>query len=187
LPLDDKPADLDALRKARLNHLEAPPDERRKKMKYIGETVTREPARKIDIEQVRKASAPKRRRQEADPERKHRHRKARPPEEDGGAYQSVYQTSDDRRASKKKEGIAKETDAVEIEDRSARAEHLSGSARQATTRKSKTRDALGQPESVAARERRTPQRRQSEPVRRINNVRRNSYGIDECQPVESQR
>ena len=38
-PPPDNPSDVDALRKARLEYLEKPLEERRKKMRYVGEIV----------------------------------------------------------------------------------------------------------------------------------------------------
>ena len=93
-PLDDKPSDLEALRKARLNHISTLAEGQRKKMKYIGETITREPARKADVEYVRKVSGAKRRRKRTDAEGKPRRRKIRVEEADAGEYQSVYQRHD---------------------------------------------------------------------------------------------
>lgn len=186
---EDKPSDLEALRKARLDHINTPADEQ-KKMKYIGETITREPANKADLHHVRKVSATKRRRKGIESERKHRQRKVRATEAESGEYQPVYET---RHRERDVEPISVEAEEKETDDIGH------GSDVQPTTppepsqrpveRRSKTGDAQrpGGRDGIVKKQRQTSRRRQSEPIERIHHIHRNSPGIDDCQPALIQR
>jgi hypothetical protein len=190
LPPDDKPSDLEALRKARLEYINTPADERKKKkMKYIGETIRREPARIADVQHVRKVSESKRRRKTTEPERKHRQRKIRVAESEASEYQSVYKRRDSEQDIKPgdAEMVEKETDGVSRSD--GQAEEPSDTVRRTEARRSKPgsgRRPTGQDDTVG-KERQTSRRRQSEPTERVRHVRRNSYGIDELQPAPTDR
>lgn len=187
-PPNDKPADLEALRKARLEYINTSVDERKKKMKYVGETIVREPAQKADIQHVRKVSGSNRRRK-GDPERKHRERKVSVTEAEIGEYQSVYE----RRSRKKDveprivEEEDKDTDKVDRSD--AQLSTPPEPIQPSMGRRSKTGDAQrpSRKDGPVDKRRQTPRRRQSEPVEGTHHVRRNSYGIDVGQPASIPR
>src|SRR5271170_4046114 len=156
-PPPENPSDTDALRKARLEYLEKPPEERRKKMKYVGEIVAKEPATRKYVETVKKPSEV-RRRHKADT--KHSHPKVRvtvrrikEPDEDEFVYRRAPETEANKNNDPKTQG-AEPVAAV----------------------RSKTRRKLSVDDKQEPEEARRPQRRQSEPLRR-----RNSYGTDDCQ------
>jgi hypothetical protein len=188
-PPNDKPPDLEALRTARLDYINTPAEERRKKMKYVGETIIREAARSTDIEHVRKVSASKRRRKASDPVRKHRQRKARDNEGDTPEYQSVYQKSHRKQdVQPMRADVEKgETDDSDCSD--AKRRKVREPTRRAAERPSKTGHSQQPSEqaSVTEKERHISGRRQSEPTKRIQHVRRNSYGIDERQSASIHR
>ncbi len=181
-PPKDKPSDLEALRKARLEYIDTPAEERRKKMKYVGETITRQPAKKADVQHVRKASGSKRRRKGADPERRHRKRKVRATEAEAGEYQSVYQKRNhEEDVASRRVGVKeKESDNGSRSD--VDVEAPAESIPRTMERRSETGN-FRRPsrQDVNVEKQRQPsRRRQSEPTERIQHARRNSYGIDEC-------
>lgn len=187
-PPDDKPADLEALRKARLDYIDIPADERKQKMKYVGETIIREPATKADIQHVHRTSEPKRRRQVNDRTGKRRQHRTRVAESDTSRYQSVYQRhrlEDDVEPRR----IDEEDDTDEGDQNGADAKGPSEPTQRTKRRRSKTGGhAQGTSEqSVPVEKRRhTSRRRQSEPIDRTRVVRGNSYD-NECQPVSRER
>ena len=170
-PLSQNPPDLDGLRKARLEHLDVPPEKRRKKMRYIGEVVERVEAMPVSKKMVEYPSNPsggKRRRKASGLRRERRHdtvalptRKADGSDED----EYVYRKNDNTTASNPRETPAKPS---AVEDGESE-----------RPKRARTKRATHATEKVVREERPTPQRRQSEPVRRGN-----SYGIDECMVAE---
>jgi hypothetical protein len=163
----ENPSDIDAQRKAQLEYLEKPPEERQKKMRYVGEIVTKAPATRKDVETVKKASYVRRRHKATTADSKHSHRRARVTVRginvaDEGNF--VYHQAPDAEADDEKQaqtGIAE----VVADERDAPA-------------RSKTRRKASVDDKQAREERRKPPRRQSEPLRR-----RNSHSIDDCAPV----
>jgi hypothetical protein len=190
-PPSDKPPDLEALRKARLDYINIPAEERPKKMRYVGETITREPANKADLQHVRKVSGTRRRRKRIDPERKHHHRKNRIDEVEDGEYQSVYGRHDRQQdiESKKVDVDEHETDGVSNSDAHSNSNEASDPTQNSNAGCSKisTPGPDRRQDGVVERRRQTSRRRQSEPVKRIHHSRRNSYGIDECPLPSMQR
>jgi hypothetical protein len=166
-PPPKNPSDIDALRKAQLEYLDKPPEERRKKMRYIGEIVAKAPATRKDVETVKKASDVRRRRKATTADSKHSHRRVRVTvrtidEHDEAEF--VYRQPPDAEGDEENEsktGIAERV-----------ADERSPPARSKSRRKASVDD------KQEREERRKPQRRQSEPL-----WRRNSYGIDECTSV----
>lgn len=159
-PPPENPSDTDALRKARLAYLEKPPEERRKKMKYVGEIVAKEPVTRKYVETVKKTSEVRRRHKATKADTKHSHPKARvtvrrikEPDEDEFVYRRAPETEADNNDDPKTQG-----------------------AEPVAPVRSKTRRKLSVDDKQDPEEGRRPQRRQSEPLRR-----RNSYGTDECQ------
>ena len=164
-PPPENLSDTEALRKAQLEYLEKPPEERRKKMKYVGEIVTKEPVTRKYVETVKKASEVRRRHKSTTADTKRSHPKARVTvrrvkEPDEGKF--VYP-----RASK--------TEADNNNDPKTQGAEVSSVERVAPVR-SRTRRKLSVDDKQEPEEGRRPQRRQSEPLRR-----RNSYGTEECQ------
>lgn len=166
-PPPENPSDIDALRKARPDYLEKPPEERRKKMRYVGEIVTKAPATRKDVETVKKASDVRRRRKATTADSKHSHRKVRVAmrgTDDADEGEFVYRKAPDAEADDEKQS---QTGIVELV-----ADERDAPARSKTRRKASVDD------KQAREERRKPQRRQSEPLRRLS-----SHGIDDCAPV----
>ena len=164
----DRPATLDALRKARLKHLSQTPADRRRKMKmsYVGEVVLKAPAMKEEVRYVRRVSDPRKRHKPADPDRKHRHHKIRVSErkaEHSDKEQYVYKTRAD---TKTKNESRKSEAATLVEDKTRE--------RPRPTTRSISSVKLDRDRE----ERRIPRRRQTEPTKRLH-----SYGIDDCEPV----
>ena len=188
-PPDDKPTDLEALRKARLAYIKTPAEERSKKMKYVGETITREPAKKADPQHVRKVSGTRRRRKRSDTEGKHHHRKNRVDERDAGGYQSVYQRHIRQQDVESTTVDVEENETEEVNNSDAQSNQASDTTQKGKARCSKPNTPLPKRrENVdAERSRKSFRRRQSEPIKRINHARRNSYGIDECPPPSMRR
>jgi hypothetical protein len=162
-PPPDNPSDADALRKKRLEYLEKPLEERRKKMRYVGEIVAKEPATRKDAETVKKASEVRRRYKATTADTKHGHHKVRVTvrkikELDEGEF--VYPR-------------APETEADNDDDpKTPGAE--AASVKSVAPVRSKTRRKLSVDDKQELEEGRRPQRRQSEPLRR-----RNSNGLDD--------
>ena len=154
------PPDIETLRRARLDHLDKSPDERRTNMKYVGEVVTTSPATKEDIKRVKKISERKRRHKATDTDRKHRPRKVRVAEsrmDDDDESEYVYRRTED----------------VGTND-AANSKTLVSSAATAVPRRTQTGRTAARRIEKDQEQRRTPQRRQTEPVRR-----RNSFEINE--------
>ena len=167
-PPPENPSDIDALRKARLEYLGTPPEGRRKKMKYVGEIVAKAPATRKDVETVKKASEVRRRHKATTAERKHSHRRARvsvrrADELDEGEF--VYRQAPDTKSEVDSDSKTRTAEVV--------ADERDAPARSKTWRKASVDD------KREREERRRPQRRQSEPLRR-----RNSYGVTECGSVQ---
>ena len=181
-PPDDKPSDLEALRKARLDYISTPVEDRPRKMRYVGETTTREPAKKADLQHVRKVSGTRRRRRRTDSERKHHHRQNRVDELDTREYESVYDRHDRQRdiELQKVDVEGDETDGVDKSD--AQSNEVPE-----TSQNKKASHPDRQQDRAVEKQKQTSRRRQSEPVKRMYHSRRNSYGIDECPPPSLQR
>jgi hypothetical protein len=161
-PPPDNPSDVDALRKARLEYLEKPLEERRKKMRYVGEIVAKEPATRKDAETVKKASEVRRRHKATTAGTKRSHskvrvtvRKTKEPDEGEFVYHRAPETEADN-----------ETPGAEV-----------ASVKPVAPARSKTRRKPSVDDKQELEERRRPQRRQSEPL-----WRRNSNGMDKCAP-----
>lgn len=186
-PPDDRPPDIEALRKARLNYINAPADGQRTKMKYIGETITREAAKREDIKLVRKVSGPSRRRKAVDPEPKHRQRKVRLSEVEPGEYQSVYERRhqepdiDSGRAESERKPY-------ELDDSDAHIQTATQPLRPAVERRSKTGSAQrpSQRDSTVGKHGQIP-RRKSEPIEPVRRIRCTSSDADGSQPASTQR
>jgi hypothetical protein len=181
-PANEKPADLEALRKARLDYISTLTEDKPKKMRYVGETITREPVKAQDVRHVHKVSGSKRRRRVVDPGRKHGKRKVRDVEAEAGAYTSVY-TSRQR----EQEVRSRQDDVVGSEpDDSDRSDAHSKASSEPIKRSMARRPKTGmqrpsEQDAPVEKQGQTYRRRQSEPIERTHHVRRNSYGIDECQ------
>lgn len=189
-PPIEKPPDLEALRKARLDYINTAADEPKKKMKYIGETITREPARKVDVDHVRKASGSKRRRKSDDPLHRHRQRKVRASEVATGGYQSVYERRSPEQDVESKTSEPEEQEVVKLDRQEGPEVTPSDSILPTVRRRSKRGDEgkeVEREDSGIDKQRRTTRRRQTVPTDRVRHVRRNSYGIDECEAVLSHR
>jgi hypothetical protein len=165
-PPPENPSDADALRKARLEHLEKPLEERRKKMKYVGEIVTKEPVTRKYVETVKKASEVRRRHKATTADTKRSHpkvrvtvRKIKKPDEGEFVYRRAPETEADNDNDPKTQdaGVTPVEPVAPV--------------------RSKTRRKLSVDDKQEPEEGRRPQRRQSEPLRR-----RNSHGTDECAP-----
>jgi hypothetical protein len=170
-PPPENPSDVNALRKARLEHLDKPPEERRQKMKYVGEIVAKSPATRKDVELVQKASEVRRRRKITTAGSKHSHRKVRvavPKITEPNESEFVYPRARDTEADDDNE--LKTPLAEDVPDERHAPE------RSKTQRKTAVEEKREQGER---QERRRPQRRQSEPLRR-----RNSHGVDDCASVQ---
>ncbi len=156
----ENPADLHALRKARLEYLVKPPEERRRTMKYLGEVVGKVTVTKRDADVVRKAPEI-RKRHKTTSVRKHSQKKDRAavPRADEGDAEHVYRQKADVKSNP---GDTSETEIASV------VKDAHEPLRRAKTRSSVVTDDRGQRE-----ERRPLPRRQSEPLRR-----RNSDGID---------
>jgi IBR domain, a half RING-finger domain len=180
---NEKPADLEALRKARLDYISTLEEDRPKKMRYVGETITREAVKVQDVRHVHRVSASKRRRKVVDPARKHGKRKVRHVEPEAGGYKSVY-TSRQREQevrSRQDDGVASEPD---DSDRTyAHSKASSEPVQRSVRRRAKTGTQRPgkQQDAPVEKQGKMSQKRQSEPNERVHHVRRNSYGIDECQ------
>jgi hypothetical protein len=180
-PPEDKPSDLEALRKARLNYINTPADERRKKMKYVGEIITREPAKKADVQHVRKASGSKRRRRATGSERKHRQHRVKVADADAGGYQSVYGRHSPEHNGESQRLDVEGTETDDLGNRDAQVQRPSERLQRTKRRRAKTGVARGSDgQDVTAEKQRQPaRRRKSEPIERIQHVRHNLYGIEE--------
>lgn len=183
-PPDDKPPDLEALRKAPLNHIGTRAEEPRKKMRYIGETITRQPVRRSDIEHTRRVSGARRRRKRSDGEAKPHRRKKRVDKADGGEYQSVYEGHDLQGSRGLKGTDVNLEEAESVDDSDAQSNSPSDMTPPKAERSKNT--SPGHRANVVIRTN-TSTRRQSEPIKRIHQVRRNSYGIDECPSISMPR
>ena len=73
----DNLSDTDAPRKARLVYVEKPVEKRRKKMRYVGEIVTRELTTRKDVGTVKKASEVRKRPKATMADTRHSHPKVR--------------------------------------------------------------------------------------------------------------
>jgi hypothetical protein len=181
-PANEKPADLEALRRARLEYISTLAEDRPKKMRYVGETITREPVKAQEVRHAHRVSGSKRRRKVIDPGRKHGKRKVRDAEPETGGYTSVYE----RRLREQEVGSRQDDVGGSEPDDSDRSDAYSKASsepvQRSTGRRSKT--GLQRPseqEAPVEKQRQTYRRRQSEPIERTHQVHRNSYGIDECQ------
>lgn len=177
----DNPSDLQALRKARLDYINTPTDERRERMKYVGETVIREPVRKADDRDVNRVSGSKRRRRVTDPESKHRHRKVRFPHSDAAGYQSVY---GERRVEKDDDHSEVEPGGEETDDIDQRSASTRTSSEETPLprirRSEKVKTPIPREPHVTHKGKtHTSQRRCSEPIERLQRARRKSYANDE--------
>lgn len=150
-PLEN-PADVDALRRARLEYLEKAPEERRKRMKYIGEIVEKVPVARKVVGNVPK-QPDVRRRHKTTAESKHTLQEARVPEarKDLGEEEFVYRQQVNVKSS-----------------RSETATQVSGLSRRPTTRRKTINNDRSKEE-----DRKQLPRRQSEPLRV-----RDDYDID---------
>ena len=165
-PPPENPSNVDALRKARLEALHKRPEERRKKMKYIGEIVAKTPATKKDVEILKKASEVRRRHKATRVDRNHSHHKRRVnvPRSDGlDKEQFVYRQAPDTETNVEENSQTGSAEAV--------ADGRDASARPKTRCKASVDD-------EHEREEIRRFQRQSEPSRH-----RNLYGIDECASV----
>ncbi|KAF7504037.1 hypothetical protein GJ744_002866 [Endocarpon pusillum] len=188
-PADAKPADLEALRRARLDYIDTSAGNRTEKMKYVGETTTREAVKANDVRHVRQTSAVKRRRKVVDSDRKHVRRKVRNDQAEAGDYQPVYDDcSRELDIEARKDDVeGKESDGDEHTDVQIKAP--SQSRRQTIDRCTKggnTRRFGGQ-DAAVEKQRETCRRRQSEPIGSTHHAPRNSCGIDERKPAPSER
>ena len=158
-PLEN-PTDLYALRKARLEYLDKPREERRKTMKYVGEVVDKVPVTKRNADGLRKVSDV-RKRHKAASVRKHSHQKERAtvPRADEEEDEYVYRPNADVKSNDEDTSKAGIESVVE--------DGLDPSPRAKSRRKAVADD------RNRREERRPLPRRQTEPVRR-----RNSYGLD---------
>ena len=168
--LPENPSDIDALRKARLEYLDKRPEERRKKMKYVGETVAKTTAVRKDVESERKASETRRRHKATTAESQHSHRKTRV---------TVRRSDDQDREDQFVYRQAQVTETTVEDDSKTRSAETVAAERDAPPRP-KTRRKASVDNKQEREERRRPQRRQSEPSRR-----RNSYSIDnDCASIQ---
>src|SRR5271170_3134956 len=107
-PPPENPSDADALRKVRLEYLEKPPEERRKKMKYVGEIVAKEPVTRKYVETVKKASEVRRRHRATTANTKHSHpkvvRRIKEPDEGKFVYRRAPKTEADNNNDPKTQG-----------------------------------------------------------------------------------
>jgi hypothetical protein len=165
-PLEN-PSDIDALRKARLEYLEKPPEEGRKKMRYVGEIVAKASVTRKDVVTVKKATNVRRRHKATTGDSKHSHRNVRvtvrtikEPDEREFVYHQAPETEAN-------EDLESKTEISE-----AAADEGDVAAPSKTPRK------VSFDNKKEREERRRPQRRQSEPL-----WRRNFDGKDECTPV----
>ena|SRR2546421_8704270 len=163
-PTPETPSDVDAQRKAQLEY-KLP--ESRRKMKYVGEIVTKAPASRRDLETIAKASGVRRRSKATRRDSNHGHRgvpvdvrKIDVPDESEFVYAQAAKTRED----------------VDI-DSKTRTPEVVADSRDAPAR-SRTRRKASADDNRGREERRRLPRRQSEPVQR-----RNSYDVDECAPV----
>ena len=166
------PRDLQALRTARLAYLSIPWQQRQRRMKYVGEVVEKASVRRKESESLKKSSAPRRRHKATESGKKHSHPRPRSPEQndedtdqDGDDF--VYPRVPERKSSRGAEDsttVVSSTTTVKPE-----------SPRRSRAQRSSTVERKVIREKTIKEERRTPRRRQSDPVKR-----RNSYGIDEC-------
>ena len=176
LPPDGPPPDLEAVRKARLEYLDNPADE--SKMRYVGETVTKEHHTRPDVQSVRKVVGHKPRRLASDPERIQGTRRVRTAAPESKEYESVYKRHEStaRTSSGRSHKLQYEdeyTDSESYDDESratARRDELRGPrvnhSRRASGRSSTSRTLV--PAS---------QRRQSEPVNLLGPFRRSSDDV----------
>ena len=180
---DDKPADLEALRRARLDYIDTPAEHKARKMKYVG----RAPVKDQVVQHVHKVSGSQRRPKVIDPDRKHRQRKVRDSETKTAEHQSVYGRI---RRERNIESISVDVDGKDEGDISdAQVKTPSDSVRPRMRSRSKTAN-TNQPgghDIAVGKQRQNYRRRQSEPIERTHHGRRNSYGIDECQPASLHR
>lgn len=190
-PADDKPADLEALRRARLDYIDTSAGNRTKKMKYVGETTTREAVKAVDVRHGRQTSAVKRRRKVIDSERKHVRRKVRNDEAEAGDYQPVYEDCSREKDIEAREDDVEGKESDEDEHSDVQDMAPPQSKRQTIDRRTKggnTRRFGEQDVAVEVdKQRETCRRRQSEPIGPTPHAPRNSYGIDERKPASSER
>lgn len=151
-----RPQTVDDLRDARLAYLAQSPEERREKMKYIGQIVKTEPTTRPDTRSRRTSTVPNPRRPETKRRRSQPSRVRAEADSDSDDY--VYG---------RPERVAEEDDHEGPSKIPATRETL-------TPRRSQTRRTTSNHVSKPVEERRTTPRRKTEPVRR-----RNSFGIDE--------
>ena len=166
-PPPENPPNIDALRKARLEALEKRPEERRKKMKYIGEIVAKTPATRKDVEILKKASEVRRRHKATRVDSNHSHHTRRVNvlrSADLDEEQFVYRRAQD-------------TETNVEENSQTRSAEVVADERDAPARPKIRREASVDDEHERE-ERRRPQRRQSESSRH-----RTLYGIDDCASV----
>ena len=188
-PADDKPVDLEALRRARLDHIDIPAGNRTKKMKYVGETTTREAVKVEDVRHVRQTSAVKRRRKVIDSERKHVRRKVRNDEAETGDYQPVYENCSKEQDIEARKDDVEEKESDEDEHSDAQMKAPSESKRQTIDRRTKGGNTrrFGEQDAAVGEQQETCRRRQSEPIGPTHHAPRNSYGIDERKPTLPKR
>ena len=153
----ENPANLDALRKARLEHLD---NTRHKKMKYVGERVEKVPVKRRDADVVQKVPETSKRHKTTSG-RKHSHKKvpAAVPKADEGVVEYVYRQEADVKS--KREDTSEAGIVSVVEDAREPLPHAKARGSVVTDHKYQRED------------RRPLHRRQSEPVRR-----RKSYSID---------
>ena len=167
-PPPEKPSDTDAQRKAQLEYLEKPPEERRKKMRYVGEIVAKEPVTRKHVETIKKASEVRRRHRSTTADTKRTHPKVRV------TVRRIKESDEDEFVYPR----APKTEADDNNDPKTQDAEVSSVESVAPVR-SKARRKLSVDDRQEPEEGRRPQRRQSEPLRR-----RNSYGTEECQRFE---
>lgn len=156
-PPPENPPNIDALRKARLEALDKRPEERRKKMKYVGEIVAKTPATRKDVEILKKASKVRRRHKATRVDSNLSHHKRRVNvlrSADLDEEQFVYRQAPD-------------TETIVEENSQTRYAEVVADERDAPARP-KTRRKASVDDEHEREERRRPQRRQSEPSRHQN-------------------
>ena len=181
-PANAKPADLESLRKARLDYISTLAEDRPKKMRYVGETITREPVKVQDVRHVHRVSGSKRRRKVVDPGRKHGKRKVRDVEAEAGGYKSVYTSHQREEEVRSRQDDVAESEPDDSDRSDAHSKASSEPIQRSMGRRPKTSmQRPSEQDAPVEKQRQTYRRRQSEPIERVHHVRRNSYGIDECQ------
>jgi hypothetical protein len=151
-----RPQTVDELREARLTYLAQSPEERREKMKYIGEVVRTETTTRVDTRSRRTSTVSRPQRPETKRRRSQPSRVCAEPDSDSDKF--VY-------------GGPEPVAEARKHDRPSRAPTA---RKPSTPGRSQTRRRSSNNLSNPVEGRRTTQRRKTEPVRR-----RNSIGIDE--------